>query len=98
MVLAAATAGTAAVRHGGAHVMTAGKRTVQIELGDHDALAIESLLETCSTDDRATSHGELTIETLAAMLLEDCALAERRPGSWEGAGMIDVLRCHGYLQ
>jgi plasmid replication initiation protein len=43
-----------------------------------------------------SSHGPLTIETLAAMLLEDVALAVRRPGSWEGANMGTVLASHGY--
>lgn len=42
------------------------------------------------------SHGSLDIKRLARMLLEDVALAVRRPGSWEGANMRQVLRSHGY--
>lgn len=30
------------------------------------------------------------------MLMQDVAYAVRRPGSWEGANMIQVLMSHGY--
>lgn len=42
------------------------------------------------------THGPLTLETLVAMLLEDVALATRRPGSWEGSHMGCLLGAHGY--
>jgi hypothetical protein len=42
-----------------------------------DAAAIETLLEDCAGDD-ATTHGRLTLEALAAMLLEDAALVVHR--------------------
>jgi hypothetical protein len=42
------------------------------------------------------SRGELTVTKLANLLMQDVAYAIRRPGSWEGANMIQVLRSHGY--
>ena len=30
-------------------------------------------------------------------LKEDVILAATRPGSWEGANMHEVLRCHGFF-
>ncbi len=44
----------------------------------------------------ANTHGALTLQTLAALLLEDVALMMRRPGSWEGSNMATVLQSHGY--
>lgn len=75
--------------------MSAATRTLTIELPEKDAADIEQLLAG-QAGDRFTSHGRLMIETLTAMLLEDAALAHRRPGLWEGAGLIDVLQRHGY--
>jgi hypothetical protein len=68
---------------------------VAVEISDHDAALVAEFLEVYGqrTD---SSHGPLTLETLAAMLLEDVALAIRRPGSWEGANMGTVLAAHGY--
>lgn len=43
-----------------------------------------------------TSHGALTPTTLLAMLAEDAGLVISRPGSWEGANMVQVLSSHGY--
>jgi hypothetical protein len=37
------------------------------------------------------THGTLTMEVLVVMLLEDVAYTQSRPGSWEGAGMANVL-------
>lgn len=42
------------------------------------------------------THGDLTLNSLAAMLLEDVALATTRPGSWEGSSMGELLLKHGY--
>jgi hypothetical protein len=43
-----------------------------------------------------TSHGELTIAGLLAMLAEDAGMVISRPGSWEGSNMAKVLQSHGY--
>ena len=70
---------------------------LSIELPACVATHINALIERMAlADDRATSHGPLTVEGLAAMLLEDAAMTVRRPGSWEGAGMARVLESHGY--
>lgn len=49
-----------------------------------------------STVPAAGTHGALTMETLIFLLLEDVAYTQSRPGSWEGAGMNNVLFAHGY--
>jgi hypothetical protein len=40
----------------------------------------------------------ISARVLLATLKEDVILAVERPGSWEGANMRDVLRCHGFLK
>lgn len=68
-----------------------------IEIHDEDAALIRELLELTQDIERhSCSHGPLTMKLLARMLLEDVALAVRRPGSWEGANMLRVLEAHGY--
>ena len=37
-------------------------------------------------------------EELIDILKEDVVYALKRPGSWEGANMIDVLVSHGFLK
>jgi len=46
--------------------------------------------------DGATTHGKLDVPRLLAMLAEDAAMTNTRPGSWEGANMQQVLDSHGY--
>jgi hypothetical protein len=73
-------------------------KKITIEISDDDAKQIQELLsfmELCGSGEN-TSHGKLTIKTLAEMLMQDVALAVRRPGSWEGANMGQVLASHGY--
>ena len=68
---------------------------LRIEIGEEDAARIREFLE-CTQTSEFNSHGPLTMKRLAEMLIEDVALAVRRPGSWEGANMGQVLRSHGY--
>ena len=66
-----------------------------IEIADEDAKLIQELL--AGTKDGAfCSHGPLDLKKLAVMLLEDVALSVRRPSSWEGANLQQVLQAHGY--
>jgi hypothetical protein len=67
---------------------------IAIEISGDDAQLVQAFVD--GTADDANTHGKLTIETLAAMLLEDVALAMRRTGSWEGHNMSEVLISHGY--
>lgn len=68
---------------------------VTIEIARADAELVAEFL--AGNGQRAeSSHGPLTLAALAALLLEDVALAVRRPGSWEGANMGTVLAAHGY--
>ena len=70
---------------------------ITIEIDAEDAKLIKTFL--AATKDvgiDASTHGPLDMKKLATMLLSDVALAVRRPGSWEGANMRQVLRSHGY--
>lgn len=68
---------------------------IEIEITDDDAALIEEFLIDNQVDE-GNSHGPLDMIVLAGMLMEDVALAVRRPGSWEGFNMIRVLESHGY--
>jgi hypothetical protein len=68
---------------------------IEIEITDQDAELIEEFMDGNQSDE-FNSHGPLDMIVLAEMLLQDVALAVRRPGSWEGANMIQVLTSHGY--
>jgi hypothetical protein len=68
---------------------------IVIEISDDDAMYINRVIELANMSD-ANTHGTLSFENLAKMLLEDVALAVRRPGSWEGANMAQLLASHGY--
>ena len=70
-----------------------------IEVSDADAKELKDLVARMNQQsdiERGTTHGKMTIKKLVTMLAEDAALAERRPGSWEGANMCTVLQSHGY--
>lgn len=73
-------------------------KRITIEIQDSEFRALARLVERLNADrnDPYNSHGALTLPKLGAMLLEDAAMVETRPGSWEGAGMAEVLRSHGY--
>lgn len=68
---------------------------IEIEIPDEQFDLIEEFMDNNQSNE-GNSHGALDLFVLAEMLLEDVALAVRRPGSWEGANMIQVLICHGY--
>ncbi len=38
----------------------------------------------------------VTAKELTDILKEDVVLVVERPGSWEGANMLQVLTCHGF--
>lgn len=70
---------------------------IRIEISKEDAALIKAALrELPDGEPHSNSHGRLNLHRLAALLLEDVALAIRRPGSWEGANMLRLLECHGY--
>lgn len=73
---------------------------VAVSLGEgiyNDLLAV---VDYCNRADHenggATTHGKLDIPRLIAMLAEDAAMTNSRPGSWEGANLQQVLESHGY--
>ena len=70
------------------------KKRITIEFTDEEISYIEAFLNRTKLD--PDEFDALTITNLAQLLLKDVALAMRRPGSWEGANMIQVLRSHGY--
>ncbi len=69
---------------------------LQVEIADEDAQLIQALIASFGEREDCNSHGRLDLQKLTRMLLEDVALAWRRPGSWEGANMTQVLESHGY--
>lgn len=70
---------------------------ITVEISDDDAMHINKLIERANLHDRgANTHGKLSFEVLGQMLMQDVALAVRRPGSWEGASMGQLLSSHGY--
>ncbi len=74
-------------------------KRIWIEIDEQTAADIGELVKRLNADagpEPFNSHGSLTLKKLAVMLLEDAGMAFSRPGSWEGANMIEVLRCHGY--
>lgn len=68
---------------------------ITIEISDADGKDIARLIDLANVSD-ANTHGTLDFETLTRMLLEDVALVIRRPGSWEGSSMAQLLASHGY--
>jgi hypothetical protein len=68
---------------------------IEIEISDQDAALIEEFMDE-NQSETGNSHGPLDMIVLAEMLLQDVALAVRRPGSWEGSNMSQVLYSHGY--
>lgn len=66
-----------------------------VDVSEEDLKLIERGLERMNRSD-GNSHGPLDVQRLAAMLMQDVALAVRRPGSWEGSNMSQVLNSHGY--
>ena len=68
---------------------------IEIEIPEESAALIEQFMDENQSIE-ANSHGPLDMIVLAEMLMEDVALAVRRPGSWEGSNMIQVLNSHGY--
>lgn len=80
--------------------MSSTPRSVAVEISPETAALLDELVARCNESHRhregANTHGELTPATLLAMLAEDAALVIRRPGSWEGVNMAQVLISHGY--
>lgn len=66
-----------------------------VDVSEEDLKLIERALLRMNHSD-GNSHGPLDVHRLAGMLLQDVALAVRRPGSWEGTNMSQVLFGHGY--
>lgn len=75
-------------------------RRFTIEVSDDTAARLAELAKLCTAADKerggATTHGELTVSGLLAMLADDAAMVLTRPGSWEGSNMATVLTSHGY--
>ncbi len=44
------------------------------------------------------TNDPVTPEELSEILKNDVVLAVKRPGSWEGSNMLNVLRCHGFME
>jgi len=71
------------------------RELLDLAITGDDVRLIEYFIES-TADTVACSHGPLDMQTLVTMLLEDVALMMRRPGSWEGSNMAQVMSSHGY--
>lgn len=69
---------------------------LRASLGTLERDALTAFLTTTQMEPDFTSHGGLDLAKLVRMLLQDVALMIVRPGSWEGAGMRDLMAGHGY--
>lgn len=69
------------------------RKRVTVELSGQD---LECIREFLATTKGRPIASELTLPALVEMLLQDVAYSVRRPGSWEGANMLQVLQGHGY--
>ncbi|BBU33452.1 hypothetical protein BTHE68_71860 (plasmid) [Burkholderia sp. THE68] len=73
---------------------------IELDLPDDVYTGLVLVAQACSVADQqregATTHGALDARALLAMLAEDAAMTHSRPGSWEGANMLQVLTSHGY--
>ncbi len=56
--------------------------------------ALNTVVSRCTTE--ASTHGQLTLESLFEMLAADVAMTETRPGCWEASNMAQVFVSHGY--
>ncbi|WP_321849357.1 hypothetical protein [Burkholderia diffusa] len=72
-------------------------RKFSIEVSDTTAADLNELVNFLNGSAcEYNTHGRLTISGLLKMLAEDAAMVLRRPGSWEGSNMAQVLSSHGY--
>ena len=62
---------------------------IEIEIADDDAKTIQDFLDDIK-------GGGLTVDKLAATLMEDVLFALRRPGSNKGWTMLKLLSFHGH--
>ena len=69
---------------------------LEIEVDDDTVMYVGRFLSMLDPKIEANTHGPLDMAGLATLLLQDVALVVRRPGSWEGNKMGDLLASHGY--
>jgi|SoiMethySBSTD1v2_1073268.scaffolds.fasta_scaffold1655113_1 hypothetical protein len=72
------------------------KIEIEIEIDGDTVMNVNRFLDMQDKESKSNTHGPLNVAGLARMLLEDVALTVKRPGSWEGTKMADLLASHGY--
>ena len=60
-------------------------------------MTYEQAVEILGPADPCTGE-PITPEELLDILKQDVIEAADRPGSWEGANMLEVLLCHGFIE
>lgn len=77
-----------------------GEIIVPVKLAGDTHANLLTVVKNCNQSHKDSNgentHGELDISGLLAMLAEDAAMTNSRPGSWEGSNMQQVLDSHGY--
>jgi hypothetical protein len=69
---------------------------ITVNVSVRDLELIQIFLDTTQGRTDGCTHGQLDLARLVNMLLQDVALMMRRPGSWEGSNMTQVMQSHGY--
>lgn len=73
------------------------KIKIEVELSDEEIRNINAVLHGSEDEEYCQgSAGVLDMNKLVKMLLHDVHLTIKRPGSWEGSKMLDLLESHGY--
>ena len=67
---------------------------IVFDVPDTVAETLKIVAKRCAREE--STHGPLTVKAMFAMLAEDLAMTETRPGSWEAANMVQVFTSHGY--
>lgn len=71
---------------------------VRVRVNAADVEHLQRVVDHCAQRRAGTCWPPIdSLDDLLTMLVDDLAHVSRRPGSWEGANMIQVLSGHGYF-
>lgn len=71
---------------------------VRVRVNPSDVEHLQRVVDHCAASKAGSCWPPIdSLDDLLTMLVDDLAHVSRRPGSWEGAHMIQVLSGHGYF-